>query len=43
MKKLLLLLLFIPLVFSCSGSDYDTTYILKLDTTMANPQSLVFS
>ena len=43
MKKLLLLLLFIPLVFSCSGSDLDTTYILKRDTTTANPQSLVFS
>ncbi len=45
MKKLILLLLFIPLVFSCSGSDdsTDSNYTLIVDTTMANPQSLVFS
>ena len=43
-KKVILLLLFISLVFSCSGSDKETTYYrLKLDTTMANPQTLVFS
>ena len=41
MKKLLLLLLFIPLVFSCSSSD-EGNYTLILDTSIANPQSLVF-
>ena len=42
MKKLLLLFAFI--LFSCSGSDKETTYYrLKLDTTLANPQTLVFS
>ena len=33
MKKLILLLLFIPLVFSCSGDDDGPTYYLELNST----------
>tara|TARA_B100001094_G_scaffold124752_1_gene120624 strand:+ start:3150 stop:3512 length:363 start_codon:yes stop_codon:yes gene_type:complete len=33
MKKLTLLLIFIPLVFSCSGDDDGPTYYLELNST----------
>ena len=41
MKKLLLLLLFIPLVFACSGSDDDSPITLTIDNKDAVAESVI--
>ena len=41
MKKLLVLLLFIPLVFACSGSDDDSPITLTIDNKDAVAESVI--